>query len=69
MVTAGIFPFMENSHGRAGNGTRDLMISNQSFWPLDHDAGRNKDIYICIFDWLYTHWLLPTMDLSNERNK
>ena len=39
MVTAGILPFRENSHGRARNGTRDLMISSQSLWPLDHEAG------------------------------
>jgi len=35
MVTAEILPFRENSHGR----TRDLMISSQRFWPLDHEAG------------------------------
>jgi len=29
MVTAGILPFRENSHGRAGNRTQDLMISSQ----------------------------------------
>ena len=29
MVTAGILPFSENSHSRAGNRTRDLMISRQ----------------------------------------
>jgi len=28
-VNAGIFPFRENSHGRTGNRTRDLMISSQ----------------------------------------
>ena len=39
MVTAGILPFRENSHGRAGNQTRDLMISSQRLWPLDHEAG------------------------------
>ena len=39
MVTAGIFPFKENFHGRAGNRTRDLMISSQRLWPLDHEAG------------------------------
>jgi len=39
MVTAGILPFRENSHGRAGNRTRDLMISSQRLWPLDHEAG------------------------------
>ena len=29
IVTAGIFPFREYSHGRAGNRNRDLMISSQ----------------------------------------
>jgi len=33
MVTAGILPFRENSHGRTGNRTRDLMISRQRLWP------------------------------------
>jgi hypothetical protein len=37
MVTAGILPFRENSHGTAGNRTRDLMI--QRLRPLDHEAG------------------------------
>ena len=40
MVTAGILPFRKNSHDRAWNRTRDLMISSQRFWPLDHEAGR-----------------------------
>jgi len=40
MVTAGIPPFRENSLGRARNRTRDLMISSQRLWPLDHKAGR-----------------------------
>jgi len=39
MVTAGVLSFRENSHGRAGNRTWDLMISNQRLWPLDHEAG------------------------------
>ena len=39
MVTAGIFPFKDNSHGRTGNRTRDLMISSQKLWPVDHEAG------------------------------
>ena len=39
MVTAGILPFRENSHGRTGNRTRDLMINSQRLWPLDHEAG------------------------------
>ena len=38
MVTARIFPFKENSHGRAGNRTRNLMISSQRLWPLGHEA-------------------------------
>ena len=37
MVTAGILPFRENSQG---NRIRDLMISRQRLWPLDHEAGR-----------------------------
>ena len=40
MVTGEILPFSENSHGRAGNRTRDLMISSHRLWPLDHEAGR-----------------------------
>ena len=40
MVTAGILPFRENSHGKTGNRTRDLMISSQRLWPLDHEAGQ-----------------------------
>ena len=39
MVTAGILLFKENSHDRPGNRTRDLMISSQRPWPLDHEAG------------------------------
>ena len=44
MVTAGIFPFKENSHGRAGNRTRDLRISSQRLWPLDHEAGPHPEV-------------------------
>jgi hypothetical protein len=36
MVTTGIFPFKENFHGRAGNRTRDLMISNQRLFSLNY---------------------------------
>ena len=39
MVTAGILPLRENSHGSTGNRTRVLMISRQRLWPLDHVAG------------------------------
>ena len=42
MITVGIFPFKENSHGRAGNRNRDLMISSQRLRPLDHEAGQIK---------------------------
>ena len=35
------YPFKENSHSRAGNRTRNLMISSQRLWPLDHEAGPN----------------------------
>ena len=40
MVTTGIFfPARKNSHGRTENRTRDLMISSQRPWSLDHEAG------------------------------
>jgi len=39
MVTVGILPFRENSHGRTENRTRDLIISSQRLWPLEHEAG------------------------------
>jgi len=35
MVTAGILPIGENSHGGAGNRTQDLVINSQRDWPLD----------------------------------
>jgi len=38
MVTTGILPFRENSHGKTGNRTGDLMISSQT----DHEAGPLK---------------------------
>jgi hypothetical protein len=35
----------KNSHGKTGNRTRDLMISSQKLWPLDHElAGLNSNI-------------------------
>jgi len=46
MVTAGIFPFRENSHGRARNKSRDLMISSQRLWPLDHGVSKIKHLYV-----------------------
>jgi hypothetical protein len=35
-------PSMKNRHRRAGNRTRDLMISIQKLWPLDHEAGPSQ---------------------------
>ena len=49
MVNVGIFPFKENSHGRAGNRTRDLMIRSQRLWPLDHEAG--LPFSVCKIKW------------------
>ena len=46
MVTVGIFPFKENSHGRAGNRSRDLMISSQRLWPLDHKSGHTEKVTV-----------------------
>ena len=44
MVTTVILPLphKENSHGRTGNRTRDLVISSQKLWPLDHEAGHSE---------------------------
>ena len=49
MVTAGILLFRENSHGRAGNRTRDLMISSQRLRPLDNEAGQITEKLFCAF--------------------
>ena len=57
MVTVGIFRFKENSHGRAGNRTRDLTISSQRLWPLDHEAGlKEADVILNIS---FLHWCFP----------
>jgi hypothetical protein len=29
----------KNPYGKSGNQTRNLMISSQKRWPLDHEAG------------------------------
>ena len=52
MVTMGILPFRENSHGRTGNRTRDLMISRQRLWPLDHEAGLIINVFFFILQLL-----------------
>jgi hypothetical protein len=33
----------KNPHCRTGNRTRDLMISSQKLWPLDHEAGQSVE--------------------------
>jgi hypothetical protein len=43
----------KNPHGRAGKQTRDLIISSQKPWPLDHEAGQNKENihnYVAVLD-------------------
>jgi hypothetical protein len=46
----GFYPVRENSHGRTGNRTMDLMVSSQTFWLPSHEAGLtatySKDILI-----------------------
>ena len=41
-------PTRKNPHGRTGNRTRDLVISSQKLWPLDHEAGRCTCVYVRI---------------------
>ena len=58
MVTAGNPPPSGKiSHARTGNRTRDLMISSQRLWPLDHEAGQIKIyrtvIFVCCFVWVW----------------
>jgi hypothetical protein len=38
----GSSPSRKNPHGRTGNRTRDLKISSQKLWPLDHEAGQSE---------------------------
>ena len=57
MVTAEILPFRENSHGRAGNRTRDLTISRQRLWSLDHEAGLVTDIVNNNIDCLFVLYI------------
>ena len=38
----------KNAHGRAGNRTRDLMVSSQELWPPSHEAGYLCSIYSVI---------------------
>jgi hypothetical protein len=39
----------KNPHVRAGNQTRDLVISSQKRWPLDNEAGRNMIKYVSLY--------------------
>ena len=71
MVTAGILLFRKNSHGRAGNRTRDFMIISQRLWPLDKEAGLILKVNMCkwklieLDDWLLII-CLPNDDTSTE---
>jgi hypothetical protein len=38
----GSSPSRKNPHDRTGNRTRDLTISSQKLWLLDHEAGQDK---------------------------
>jgi hypothetical protein len=56
----GTSPASENSHGRIGNRTRDLMVSGRKLWPPSHEAGRFY-IYLCLICWkclAYGHKIL-----------
>jgi hypothetical protein len=41
----GFSPSRKHPHGRTGNITRDLMISSQKLWPLDHEAGPSSILF------------------------
>jgi hypothetical protein len=41
----------ENSHGRTGSRTRDLMASSQKFWPPNNEAGQIKEVDGDTFIW------------------
>ena len=58
MVTAGILPFRENSHGRGENRTRDLMISSQTLWSVDHAAGQCFIVNFRLLKTIYVHLLV-----------
>ena len=67
MVTVGIFPFKENSHGKAGNRTQDLMISSQRLRPLDHEAVPVSIITtICFITILIDRYNIPLLPLLRQ---
>jgi hypothetical protein len=39
----------KNLHGRTGNQTWNLKISSQKCWPLEHEAGLMRIIFIMDF--------------------
>jgi hypothetical protein len=47
----GSSPSRKNPHGRTGNRTRDLMISSQKLWPLDHEAGQSASCFSRVPNW------------------
>ena len=57
------FPARKNSHGRTGNRTRDLMISSQRPWPLDHEAGQSRKVIPGMLNTLF----LGMIDTNNIR--
>jgi hypothetical protein len=72
MVTAGVLPFRENFHGRAGNRTRDLMISSQKLWSLDHEAGliwwyNTKNVLWCTVTYEFAILLLRALRFPEIR--
>jgi hypothetical protein len=56
----GSSPSRKNPHGRTGNRTRDLMISSQKLWPLDHNAGLITN-YILLYFTECIRWLINGM--------
>jgi hypothetical protein len=50
-------PSRKNPNGTTGNQTRDLKISSQKLWPLDHDAGHYTKYLSRKTEWLgITYW-------------
>ena len=72
MVTAGNLPFRENSQGRAGNRTRDLMISSQTLttrprgWPRKESSGRDKTRGFCQTLWLRQCTLIEPRNINQS---
>ena len=60
-------PTRKNSHGRAGNRTRDLVASSQKLWPPDHEAGQvGSEVHFRPADDMATdtEWQLPDVVLT-----